>query len=105
MPTDQQLQDGEAPRHRAEAVTWDSEPEARRRLMNSEFCALCRKLALKSEADARSYIGLLINVPIQRRRVRAAGFTLHPHECRHGKGWHVGRDAKTAELVKERTGR
>jgi hypothetical protein len=86
------------PRHRTETITWDSEPEARRRLLNSEFCGRCEKLSLKTKADAHSYIGLLISKP--GRIVRPKQATLAPYKCPHGNGWHVGQDPKTADLLR-----
>ncbi len=86
------------PRRIAETITWDSEPEARRRLLNSAWCGRCNKIGLRSEADAHSYIGLLLARPHATRRNES---TLKPYECPHGNGWHVGRDIKTAELLKK----
>jgi hypothetical protein len=87
------------PTHRLIALTWDGEREARRRLLNSSFCGLCNKLALRTETDARSYIGLLLANP--RRRPHADEFALTPFPCPHVKDtWHVGRNFQTAQLVK-----
>jgi len=85
------------PRHRTDAITWDSEPVARRRLLKSDFCTLCGKLLLRTKADARSYIGLLLSGRGHGPHQNA--FTLKPYKCPHGKGWHVGRDRKVAELL------
>lgn len=84
------------PPQRTAAVTFDSEPEARRRLMNSEFCAQCGKLRLRTKADAHSYIGLMISKP--GRKLKRGTFALAPYRCPF-KGWHIGRDRKTAELL------
>ena len=87
------------PAHRVYAITWDSEPEARRRLLNSAFCDRCRKLALRTKEDAHNYIGLLLS---KRGRVARIGeSTLHPYPCPWKKGWHVGRDVHTAALLRK----
>jgi hypothetical protein len=101
LPFDEEM----TPKHRIAALTFDSESEARRRLVNSKFCGICCKLSLLSEADARSYIGLLLAKPMPRRNPRPDGCTLKPYECPHGQGWHVGRDQKTAEILRERKAR
>jgi hypothetical protein len=86
------------PPHRVEAVTFDSEPEARRRLMNSAFCERCGKLALRTRADAHNYIGLLLSKRWQKPKPNQ--HTLKPYECPYRMGWHVGRDSQTAELLR-----
>ena len=86
------------PAHRKVSLTWSSEAEARRNLERSSFCDRCGKLALSNEADARSYIGLLMASPLHRPRPEE--HALRPYRCAHGNGWRVGRDLKTAELLR-----
>jgi hypothetical protein len=87
------------PRHRIADVTFDSVAEARRRLLNSEFCVQCQKLALRTRDDAHSYIGLLVSR--RYRAVRSNDFTLAPYRCPHNHNtWHVGRDRNLAQLGK-----
>jgi hypothetical protein len=83
------------PKHAA-AVTFDSEAAARRRLMNSEFCAACGKLRLRTKEDAHSYIGLMISKPA--RKVKRGTFALAPYRCPIN-GWHIGSHKNTAELL------
>lgn len=84
------------PRHIAE-VTFDSEPEARRRLINSEFCAKCGKLLLRTKADAHSYIGLLLSK--RTRKSRENDHTFAPYRCPVSKGWHIGSSRVIAQLL------
>jgi hypothetical protein len=85
------------PRHRKDAVSFSNEAEARARMLQAEFCGYCKKLSLPTEADARSYIGLLIRTTPR----KPMAFTLHPYPCPHHEGqWHVGRDRKTVALLK-----
>jgi hypothetical protein len=86
------------PPQRLAAVTFDSEPEARRRLLNSAFCEKCGKLALRTREDAHNYIGLLLSK--RWRQPKPNEHTLAPYACPWKKGWHVGRDSQTAELLK-----
>jgi hypothetical protein len=79
------------------AVTFDSEPEARRRLLNSDFCAKCSKLLLRNKEDAHSYIGLLLAKPS--RQAQRNDHTFAPYRCPHQRGWHVGRDRIKAKLL------
>jgi hypothetical protein len=88
------------PRHRKQAVTWDSAPEARRRLLDSDWCGFCKKCSLKSKVDAHSYIGLLISQP--RHHPRRNESTLAPYKCPRGNGWHVGRNIETARKLAEK---
>jgi hypothetical protein len=85
------------PRHRKDAVSWSSEPEARERMLRAPFCGFCRKLLLATEPDARSYIGLLLHT--EPRRID--GYTLKPYRCPRKTGWHVGRNHRTAELLRK----
>jgi hypothetical protein len=85
------------PSQRLAEVTFDSEPEARRRLMNSAFCDRCGKIALRTKEDAHNYIGLLLSK--RWRQPKPNEHTLAPYSCPWKKGWHVGRDSKTAELL------
>ena len=88
------------PKHTAE-VTFDGDAAARRRLMDSEFCDACGKLRLRTKADAHSYIGLLLSK--RWRESRANDHTFAPYRCPI-KGWHVGRNPKTAQLLETRHG-
>lgn len=85
------------PPQRIAAVTFDSEPEARRRLLNSVFCDGCGKLALRTKEDAHSYIGLLLSKKY--RTPKSGEHTLAPYPCAHGNGWHIGRNQATAQLL------
>jgi hypothetical protein len=85
------------PPQRVAAVTFDSEPEARRRLLNSAFCNKCGKLSLRTKEDAHNYIGLLLSK--KHRTPKCGEHTLAPYPCPRGNGWHVGRDQATAELL------
>jgi hypothetical protein len=89
----------EIPRRVAETITWDSEPEARRRLLNSAWCGRCNKIGLRTKGDAHNYIGLLLAKP---HTPRVHESTLKPYRCPHGNGWHVGRDIKTVELLRKK---
>lgn len=87
------------PRHRLASLTWDSEPEARRRLLDSAFCEHCGKLALRTREDAHSYIGLLVSKRYHTPRPNE--FTLAPYRCPVNRdSWHVGRDRNVAQFVK-----
>ena len=83
------------PKHRKDAVTWSSEPEARERMLRAPFCGYCGKLLLASEADARSYIGLLVRKTPHRHN----GYALRPYRCPRKPGWHVGRDSKAVAFL------
>lgn len=88
----------EIPQHRKVDLTWSSEAEARQIMLAADFCGYCRKLLLPTESAARSYIGLLLRTDAP----RPLRFTLRPYRCpHHAKGWHIGRDRKTAQLLKE----
>ncbi len=87
------------PRHRTKAMTWSSESDARRRLLDSEFCNSCSKLALHSAEEARNYIGLLLWS--RRHSPRANDYALGPFPCPHTKGlWHVGHNPRVTALLK-----
>ena len=85
------------PPKRTVDVTFDSEAEARRRLMNSEFCTKCGKLLLKNKADAHSFIGLILSKRF--RTPKCGEHTLTPYRCPNRKGWHIGRNQETAQLL------
>jgi hypothetical protein len=85
------------PSKRIVEVTFDSEPEARRRLINSEFCDKCGKLSLRTRADAHSYIGLLLSK--RYHKSRSGEHTLAPYRCPHKNGWHVGRNYEVAKRL------
>jgi|GEM_PF-6517425 len=82
------------PQHRLTELTWSDDTDARRRLEHTEFCALCKKLSLHDEAEARSYLGLLI------RRKRQHDYVMTPYRCPHGKGWHVGHNYAAIRVLK-----
>ena len=85
------------PKHRVAAVTFDSEPEARRRLLNSDWCGLCEKAGFRTKTDARSYIGLLLS-----KKGRLPGpkdFLIVPYRCPHKRGWHIGHDPIAKKLL------
>ncbi len=85
------------PPKRLVAVTFDSEPEARHRLLNSAFCDKCGRLALSTRADAHSYIELLLSKKY--RTPRSGESTLAPYRCPHKNGWHIGRNRNVAQLL------
>ena len=99
-PVPDPLPEPALPPHRAADLTWDCETQARSRLIHSAFCARCSKLLLKTKANARSYIGLLVV-----RKLRPGGWAIHPYRCPYSRGWHVGRDPHAMGLLKERTGK
>ena len=98
-------EDKPMPRHRVEDVTFAEVDAARAKLADSHFCDTCNKLLLKSKADARSYIGVLLFSPRHRAGRVKDEFALKPYRCPHQPGWHVGRDFNTAYLVNERKAR
>lgn len=85
------------PRRRTESLTFASEDEARRRLVDSEFCSQCQKLSLRSKADAHSYIGL--KLAKKHSTPKPGSFVLMPYRCPHGKGWHIGRNLANFALL------
>lgn len=87
------------PAHRKHTVSYSNRVDAMIRLMRSDFCGFCKKCQLKTEADARNYLGLLIASPNWRRR--ADDHTLHPYLCPHGNGWHVGHSPEVRKLLEE----
>jgi hypothetical protein len=89
-----------APARKLAALTFDSEAQARIRLLDSTFCDRCRRLSLGSQPDARSYIGLLIASPSRQRRNQQGSWTLHPYRCPWSRGWHVGRDRRVEQLLR-----
>jgi hypothetical protein len=84
------------PSHRKDAVTWSSEREALRRLGKPQRCHHCRKRALRTKADARTLIGLVI-----RRAPLWDDYQLKPYRCPYGNGWHIGHDRKLATLLRK----
>jgi hypothetical protein len=88
------------PRRRIQALSFDSEIDARRRLEKSSFCAKCKKLSLDSRDDAHSYIGL--KLAKRYTAPKRGSFTLMPYRCPHGNGWHIGRNSQTAALLNRR---
>ena len=76
-------------------LTFTNVKEAQAALYDTRFCDQCGKLGLKSEEGARSYIGLQLRT---RRRPKPGSFAWHPYRCRHGNGWHVGRNPKVLRL-------
>jgi hypothetical protein len=82
------------PQHRRDAMTWSSEAEARRRLIRIYFCGECQKLSLRTQTEARSYIGLLL------LRQRQHDYVMKPYRCPHGNGWHAGHDYAAIRILK-----
>lgn len=91
------------PIHRIVSVTWIDARHARERLRNAAWCEACQKLTFYTVDDAHSYIGLILwrqrRTGEEPRRYRSY---LRPYECRHGNGFHVGRDSKVAQLFEAR---
>lgn len=88
------------PAHRKHTVSFSNRVDARLRLMRSDFCGYCKKCQLKTEADARSYLGLLL--ASRTWRSRPDDHTLCPYPCAHGNGWHVGHDPNVRKLLEEK---
>jgi hypothetical protein len=82
-------------RFRIDPLAFTNVQRAQAALYHTRFCDPCSKLGLNNQADARSYIGLLLRT---RRNLKAGSFALHPYLCRHGNGWHVGRNLAVLQL-------
>jgi hypothetical protein len=87
----------EIPRHRLVDVTWFTVADARRRLLDASRCDLCHAHLLKTLADARSFIGLLMRTPGRWPHSDVA-YTIRPYRCPHRDGYHVGLDRMIQQL-------